>query len=229
MQKPISPYYDRDVVLRAVEDNAHRDIIGGHWDALGELQFRQLIDRGLRPDHKLLDIGCGSLRGGVRFIEYLDPGCYCGLDLNEALLDAGYERELVPVGLDIKLPRQNLRADASFDANSFGLEFDYAIAFSVFTHLPLDLIRACLERSCGVMKPGGVFIATFFEAPVDQPTYLPVTHAPGDITTQAGADPYHQRFSDFVYLCEGLPWDVVYIGDFGHLRGQRLVQFNHRS
>ena len=38
--------------------------IGGLWDEMGKHQFEFLQSKGLEPQHKLLDIGCGSLRGG---------------------------------------------------------------------------------------------------------------------------------------------------------------------
>jgi hypothetical protein len=72
------------------------------------LQLDFMIREGLKPHHKLLDIGCGSLRGGVHFIRYLDAGNYVGIDSNIALLDAGYEIELASWGLKERMPRENL-------------------------------------------------------------------------------------------------------------------------
>jgi hypothetical protein len=48
---------------------------------------------------------------------------------------------------------------------NFGVESDYAIANSVFTHISLNDIRLCLYRFTQQLAPGGRFIATFFEAP----------------------------------------------------------------
>src|ERR1700744_5017746 len=42
------------------------------------LKYRKLCK--LEPAQKLVDYGCGSLRLGVNFIEYLDAGNYMGLD-----------------------------------------------------------------------------------------------------------------------------------------------------
>jgi hypothetical protein len=52
----------------------HRGFIGGLWDELGRLQVDFPVSEGLEPAHVLLDIGCGSLRGGVHLIPYLEPG-----------------------------------------------------------------------------------------------------------------------------------------------------------
>ncbi len=52
------------------------------WLALGEMQFAYLKEHGLRPEMRMLDIGCGNLRAGWRFIEYLDSGNYYGIDIS---------------------------------------------------------------------------------------------------------------------------------------------------
>ena len=46
----------------------HREAVGGLWEEMRRLQFDFLANQGLKPDHKLLDIGCGSMRGGVHFV-----------------------------------------------------------------------------------------------------------------------------------------------------------------
>jgi hypothetical protein len=56
-------------------------MVGGNWDTMGELQFRFMLETGkLKPADVLLDIGCGSFRGGRFFIEYLHAGNYLGID-----------------------------------------------------------------------------------------------------------------------------------------------------
>ncbi|CAL8975230.1 hypothetical protein RHODGE_RHODGE_04122 [Rhodoplanes serenus] len=224
----ISFYSDTSSIDSAVAAGDHRTIVGGLWDEIGALQLDTLVAHGLKPHHRLLDVGCGALRGGVHFVRYLESAHYYGLDINQSLLDAGYNLELSAAGLQDRLPRSHLAVDAQFDATGFGVPFDRAMAFSLFTHLPLDLIRICLERVADVMTPGGIFHATYFEAPEHRPTRLPIQHAPTGLTTYAGSDPYHQRLSDFVHLADGLAWDVVYAGDFGHPRGQKLVSFVRR-
>jgi hypothetical protein len=90
----LSKYYDRDAIAREVAAGKHRETVGGKWDEIGILQFEYLVAKTLRPEHRLLDIGCGCLRGGVHFIRYLDPTNYFGIDVNQSLLDAGYNVEL---------------------------------------------------------------------------------------------------------------------------------------
>jgi hypothetical protein len=63
--------------------------VGGYWEEIGGLQFRYLVDRGLTPSDTLIDVGCGSLRGGSKFIRYLDPGRYLGIDKHIELIIYG--------------------------------------------------------------------------------------------------------------------------------------------
>ena len=44
------------------------------WLQIGQLQFDYLLEHGLKPDMRMLEIGCGNLRAGRLFIDYLDAG-----------------------------------------------------------------------------------------------------------------------------------------------------------
>jgi hypothetical protein len=72
----------------------HRDYVGALWEQVGILQFEFMVSQGLRPQHVLLDVGCGSLRGGVHFIPYLEPGNYLGIDKERRLIRSGLKREI---------------------------------------------------------------------------------------------------------------------------------------
>jgi len=225
----ISPYYDTANVDLSVKDGHHREVVGGMWDEIGLLQFNLMKEQGsLRPEHKLLDIGCGSLRGGVHFVHYLETGNYYGIDINQSFMDAGYERELSNTDKD-KLPLKNLQCNSDFDFEIFDTKFDMAIALSLFTHLSLNHIRVCLERLAEVMKPGGRFLASFFEFETDTPSWKDCIHQPGGIITHAFSDPYHYRFDDFVDICKVLPWKVHYVGEVKHPRAQRMIMFEREG
>ena len=64
----------------------HRDFIGAHWDLLGKLQLDFMLHQGLKPDQKVLDIGCGALRAGIPLTNYLNASGYFGTDVNESLI-----------------------------------------------------------------------------------------------------------------------------------------------
>ena len=222
---PVSPYYDADFISQTMDAGKHRDFIGGVWEELGALQFETLKAQGLKPAHKFLDIGCGCLRGGVHFVPYLDAGHYYGCDINEQLLEVGYKEELSEQDRG-KLPRDHLKTIGDFDFSVFETRFDYALALSVFTHLPFNHIRICLERLAAQMNPGGVFLATCFLVDEDQPTYLPHAHPVGGVVTQGAEDPYHYYLSDFEACTRKTPWTVTHVSDFDHPRSQALLRFS---
>lgn len=223
--KDISPYYDDEIISKTLDEGRHRDFIGGVWDELGELQFETLKKEGLKPSHTFLDVGCGCLRGGVHFIPYLNDGHYYGCDINEDLLDIGYTQELTDVDR-AKLPRDHLKTIGDFDFTAFDTRFDYALALSVFTHLPLNHIRICLERLAAQMNPGGIFLATCFLIDEEHPTYQPFTHPVGGVTTQGAQDPYHYYWHDFEMCARQARWMVERVPDFDHPRSQTLLRFS---
>jgi len=218
-------YLDADLVREAVRSGRHREMVGGAWGEIGRLQFEFMKRHGLRPWHTLLDLGCGCLRGGVHFVRYLEPAHYFGVDINESLVEAGYQIELSDAGLQDRLPRENLRCARDFDFDAFPAPMDFVLAQSLFTHLTFNRIRQCLERLPGHLKAGGTFFATFFELPEGTPSYLPARHYPGDIVTHGADDPYHYRFRDLQYAASGLPWEVRYIGGWQHPRDQHMAAF----
>jgi ubiquinone/menaquinone biosynthesis C-methylase UbiE len=193
------------------------------WEQLGKLQLDTCVREGLKPSHKFLDIGCGSLRGGVNFIKYLNSGNYFGLDINESLIAAGYDKELDDVARR-RTPRSNLKQNENFDFSLFNKEFDFALALSVFTHLSLNDIRVCMERLSLVMKSGAKFLASFFQIESDRDSFLPMQQEMG-IVTQAAADPFHYYEEDFFWIVNKKNWLVETVFDFNHPRNQKLLRF----
>ncbi len=225
---PVSSYYDEERLAKVVAEGRHRDAVGGLWDDIGRHQFEFLVAQGLKPHHRFLDVGCGCLRGGIHFIRYLQPGRYYGLDISPSLLEAGW-KEVRRAGLTDRLPRENLACAKAFDFSRFPGTFDMALALSVFTHLPFNHIRVCLERLAPAMTSGGKFFASFFEIPPDHATWKAFKHSSGDVTTHGDSDPYHYRAADLEYATRGLPWAFHYIGDVGHARAQRMVLFEKKG
>lgn len=226
MKRVTSPYHDREKISELVGAGDHRGVVGGLWDVIGELQFEFGKAHGLLPHMRLLDIGCGCFRGGVRFVDYLHQGNYYGMDLNPSLMEAGYKKEIIERDLSWKLPRSNLITTGDFDLTGFGdLQFDMALAISVFTHLTFNDIRMCLGRLVPWVKVGGAFYATFFECPAGTPFDSVIEHQPGGVRTFASADPYHYYIDDFRYACQNFPWRIEYLGEWGHPRAQKMIRF----
>ena len=79
-----SRYDDQSKIASLVAEGRHRDVIGGPWNEIGSLQFEFLKRHGLLPPRHLIDVGCGSLWGGVHFAAYVQPGHYWGIDANDS-------------------------------------------------------------------------------------------------------------------------------------------------
>jgi cyclopropane fatty-acyl-phospholipid synthase-like methyltransferase len=214
--------YARQLSDAQIEAGMHRDFIGGMWEEIGKLQFDFLRQQGLLPEHKLLDIGCGALRGGVHFVAYLEPGNYYGLDLNSSLLEAG-RRELALAGLTHKSP--HLAGSDSFALQKFGQTFDYLLAVSVFTHVLTNDILRCLRAVREVLAADGRFFASFFCAP-HSAHLAPIIHEPGSVKTEYDRDPFHYSIDEMRMLAEDAGLSVRVIGQWNHPRAQQMLVFS---
>lgn len=196
------------------------------WEEVGKLQFDFVAAEGLRSSDAFLDVGCGSLRGGVHFVAFLDEGHYYGVDKSEEILAAGREIELPRAGLVDKRPTLVKMEDFGFER--LGRAFDVGMAHSVFTHMPLNDIVRCLMNVERVMAPGGRFYATFFENDAGKRNLAPIEQSVASghpVTTFMDRDPFHYDVGTFAWICEGTALRVEYVGDWGHPRNQRMLRF----
>ncbi|MDH5681657.1 MAG: class I SAM-dependent methyltransferase [Spirochaetota bacterium] len=131
-----------------------------NYDLMGAFVFNLLTFLGLRESHKLLDIGCGSLRGGRLFIIYLLTGNYYGIEPQQWLIDDGINNELSKQLVENKQP--HFSNDDNFNLSLFNEQFDYILAQSIFSHASESQIRKSMREAKKVMKPESVFVATFF-------------------------------------------------------------------
>jgi cyclopropane fatty-acyl-phospholipid synthase-like methyltransferase len=197
----------------------HRLIVGGQWDEIGRLQFDFMVSRGLTPASNLLDVGCGALRGGVHFVNYLDDGNYYGIDINKSLLKAG-EQELRSAGLD---KRVFLQQTDCFDATGFGAVFDFGISVSLITHLCANQIIYCFLQMRRVMHENSRFYFTFFEVP-ELPMPDAYTQPRGRVTTHFLSDPFHYTREQVEYFARSAGLVPSHIGDWDHPRNQHMLE-----
>jgi SAM-dependent methyltransferase len=209
---------------RLFDPDWHRRTIGNlpRWDELGDLQFRFLVDQGLQPHHTFLDVGCGPLRGGIRFIRYLEPGRYYGVEKDAAVLEEARRVELPRHGLVDKRP--TLAAMDNFDFPSLGQTFDYALAQSVFTHLPLNNIIRCVMQMEKVLVEGGKFFATIYENKDGKFNLDDVEQKPG-LITHFDRDFFHYDFETFKWICDGTKLEVEHLGGWNNPRNQKMLVF----
>jgi SAM-dependent methyltransferase len=135
------------------------------FDLAAASQFNLLTLLGLREDHTLLDVGCGSLRAGRLFIVYLNPGNYFAIEPERWLVEAAIANE---IGRDLfRLKRPTIVHRDDFRLSALARRFDFAIAGSIFSHAAPSQIEECLREVVTVLADGGLFLASFNEAEDD--------------------------------------------------------------
>ena len=130
------------------------------YDLVAAMTFNLLTTLGLRQQHSLLDIGCGSLRIGRLLIPYLNRGKYFGVEPNEWLVDEGIRRELGETLVQIKRPTFFF-SDSPDTISQAKMSFDFALAQSIFSHCGLDLINGWLSAISRSLARDGALVATF--------------------------------------------------------------------
>ncbi|TVZ59155.1 hypothetical protein NA63_1680 [Flavobacteriaceae bacterium MAR_2010_105] len=198
---------------KGIKQVGHRKYVGGLWEEIGRLQYDFLIKNGLKPTDVFVDIACGSLRAGVHLIPYLNQGNYLGIDKEKSLIDLGLKHEFDPKIIDSKSPEFVI--SKRFDFSKFSKTPNVAIAQSLFTHLPPNLINLCFKNLKLNFKSDGVFYATYFFAnqKINNPK-KPHDH---------GVFKYTPEEIKGFGIQNG--WDVEIIGDWGHPRNQKIVKY----
>lgn len=117
-----------------------------------------MTDHGLEPHHTLLELGCGVLRAGIPIIEYLEAGNYAGMDISLKALSYGH-KAVHDHDLETKRPLLVHNEDLYF-AEFDGLEADYLLGNSVWTHLPPAKLETCIEHMGWALAEDAVVLTT---------------------------------------------------------------------
>ncbi len=158
---------DRRSMHLKAGDRHYRTWVGKpeNYDLVSADQFNLMTYLGLRETHSMLDIGCGSLRGGRFFIIYLLPGRYFGIEPEKWALKEGIENELGNEIIQLKRPLFNHNSEFKLDV--FGKKFDFILAQSIFSHAPERMVLQCLSEAKKVMKSTTTFVANFVRSNKD--------------------------------------------------------------
>jgi SAM-dependent methyltransferase len=145
------------------------------YDLIAAMTFNLLTTVGLRAHHRVLDIGCGSLRIGRLLIPYMNRENYTGIEPNRWLVEDGIRYELGADAIRIKAP-------AFYYGDTPALlqeceAFDYVVAQSIFSHCGPDLIASWLQGIFPLTK--GAMLATFLPDVADFST--PGWHYPTSV------------------------------------------------
>ena len=136
-----------------------------HYDKIGRLVFSLLLKKGLFPEHKLLDIGCGSLRVGEYILRYLKTGMYFGIEPNRWLIDKRCE-ELKKDDEDI-LRNFVYNTDSKFDLQVFDQKFDFILCNSIFIHACKNEIEKVFYGVDKTLEDEGKFVFNYIQGKKD--------------------------------------------------------------
>jgi SAM-dependent methyltransferase len=145
----------------------------GDYKAVG-LEFRELFTEygGLKPEHRVLDVGCGIGRMAVPLTGYLaGSGDYHGFDIVKKGVE-WCQANITPRYPNFHFLHSDVRnkfynPNGAYEASSYRFpyddgSFDFIFLTSVFTHMfPADMENYSSEIT-RVLRPGGTCFITMF-------------------------------------------------------------------
>jgi SAM-dependent methyltransferase len=156
--------YDYRRAYRMVDlERDHWSIVGPATEAefvtLGLGKAQMLRELGLRPDSRLLDVGCGTGQLAFALESFLSPaGAYLGTDIAPEAI-AFCRRKF-------HQPNFQFVESEMTGVPISGQLFDFVYFGSVFTHMYIPEIRAMLEGLRPLLGSGGSVVADAFIAEV---------------------------------------------------------------
>jgi SAM-dependent methyltransferase len=130
----------------------------------------EVVSRGLRPEHRVLDIGSGignlaiglldHLRGGYDGVEiHAEAVCWCQETITSRYPAFRFHRADVSSGAYNAEGRQSASAYRFPFADS---SFDFIMLGSVFTHMLPDEVEHYVREIARLLTPTGVCVASYF-------------------------------------------------------------------
>lgn len=129
------------------------------YDRLSLVKLHLLIDLGLTPESKILDVGCGTGLLAASLHDFLSEcGRYVGTDISPEAVAFCRSR----------FPRPNF---SFLDSEMTKLPaltqcFDFIVFFSVFTHTYPQETALLLRQASQLLADGGIIFADVFTAPL---------------------------------------------------------------
>jgi SAM-dependent methyltransferase len=197
---------------KRIRETSYKHAIGGgeNWEEHGQLQLDFLISQGLRQNHSLLDIGCGTGRLARKAAPYCH---YWGVDISGAAADIANELSRTE-GWDKYRP--------TISCNwPHGARFDFLWAFSVFIHLPQNIMEDTMKRAAEVMHAGSKFLFAY---------------VPNEVSARTGLKQFRKTRENYVLAAKGagltfdeLPdWVFATIGERPDWAGHQRVALAQR-
>lgn len=190
------------------------------WKMKRQFQIDFLKSHGLEARHRLIDIGCGTLRGGIPLIKLLNEGHYTGIEVRVDVLELARD-ELRQTRLECKHP--NLIHSTGLSSLTLDDKADYIWAFAVLIHMDDDALNGCLTFVAKHLADNGAFYGNVNIGEGKEGNWqgFPVVRRSMRWYTQTA-----QRFGL-------IPTDIGSLKDLGHDDGRpepesrRMLKFTH--
>jgi len=153
------------IQTRAEEMMAQNGFLGvpvETFEQAGRTQLIALLNEGMNPESKVLDIGCGCLRTAWWFIRFLDSGHYFGIEPARKRVECGLQYIFAPEEVALKHPR--FQFNAKFDASGFRTKFDFFLARSIWTHASKSQVEITLDSFVRYSNSSSAFLTSYLPA-----------------------------------------------------------------
>jgi hypothetical protein len=131
------------------------------FETVGRNTLAAAIRYGLMPDHKVLDIGAGSLRVGWWLLQYIKPANYYVIEPDRGMIDPAARI----VGVDF-----NIYYNSDFEYPE--VDFDFVLARSIWTHASKPMITKMLAEFSEHAAPDARFLASVIFAQSRDEEYM---------------------------------------------------------
>ena len=120
-----------------------------------DFQIKFLKVMRLMPEDYLLDIGCGTLVGGIPIISYLEKCHYYGIEKRPDVLEEA-RKELLASKLTHKMP---VLLSEDISSVNFERKLNFVWAYAVLIHLKNEILEDCFAFVSSHLSKQGKFYA----------------------------------------------------------------------
>jgi len=160
-----SDYYAERVAENLARRRHHRTLGCRPWSSdklAGQVGYLDLLRAGgLKPHHRCIEYGCGSLRIGRHLVEYLDREGYVGLDVSDRFFGEGLAA-IGGAGLQEKQPELYV-IEADLLAELAATPPDFVFSIAVLHHVHPSELDDYLANVLMLLGPGSQALLTFRE------------------------------------------------------------------